>query len=84
MTNTTTDPSTFTKVEINCETGEQVETPFTQEDIDQYHKDKAEFEAREAANLAEQQALQALKDSARAKLVAGEPLTEEEAATLVI
>jgi hypothetical protein len=38
----------------------------------------------QAAREAEAGALAALKASARAKLVAGTPLTEEEAATLVI
>jgi hypothetical protein len=41
----------------------------------------------EADRLAQEQAeadLQALKDSAKAKLVAGEPLTAEEADTLVL
>lgn len=42
------------------------------------------FAATEAERLAAEEALAALKTSARAKLVAGEPLTEEEAATLVI
>ena len=42
------------------------------------------FATAEAERVAAADALDALKASARAKLVAGTPLTEEEAATLVI
>ena len=38
----------------------------------------------EAARQAEAEALQALKDSAKTKLIAGEPLTAEEANVLVL
>lgn len=37
-----------------------------------------------ADRIAAQEALEALKASARTKLVAGQPLTEEEAATIVL
>ena len=73
-----------TKLIVNCSTGERTVVPLTDEEI-------AEREARaaqaEADRLAQEQAeadLQALKDSAKAKLVAGEPLTAEEADTLVL
>jgi hypothetical protein len=46
-------------------------------DIAVYNENKSLWEA-------EQTRLNALKDSAKAKLVAGEPLTEEEASLLVI
>jgi hypothetical protein len=42
------------------------------------------FASQEAERLAAEEALTTLKASARAKLVAGEPLTAEEAETIVI
>lgn len=79
MTNTVIDV-----VEVNCETGESVERAFTAEE-------KARYEAGRLAALAEREAREAeearvlgLRASAKAKLVAGEPLTEEEAALIVL
>jgi len=71
-------------IEVNCETGEVVERPLTAEEIAQREVDAAAAEARRAEEDAAAEALAALKASAKAKLVAGTPLTEEEAATLVI
>jgi hypothetical protein len=75
---------TPTKVVIDCSTGETQILPLTAQEIAQRDQDAAaaaaDREAREAADTA----TAALKTSARAKLVAGEPLTEEEAALLVI
>ena len=71
-------------VEINCETGEVTERPLTAEEIAQREADAAATAVRKAEEDAAAEALAALKASAKAKLVAGQPLTEEEAATLVI
>jgi hypothetical protein len=75
---------TPTKVVIDCSTGETQILPLTAQEIAQRDQDAAaaaaDREAREAADAA----TAALKISARAKLVAGEPLTEEEAAVLVL
>jgi hypothetical protein len=71
-------------IEVNCETGEVVERPLTQEEISANEAAAAQAEADRIAREAEAEALAALKASARAKLVAGQPLTEEEAATLVL
>jgi len=71
-------------IEVNCETGEVVERPLTAEEIAQREVDAAAAAARKAEEDAAAEALAALKASAKAKLVAGTPLTEEEAATLVI
>ena len=71
-------------IEVNCETGEVVERPLTAEEIAQREVDAAAAAARKAEEDAVAEALAALKASAKAKLVAGTPLTEEEAATLVI
>jgi hypothetical protein len=73
-----------TRLEINCETGEESIVELTDAEIAQMEADAAAFAAQqeEAAQAAE--ALAALKASAKAKLIAGQPLTAEEADTLVI
>ena len=76
--------STPKAIEVNCETGVVTERDLTTEEIAQREADAAAFAASEATRLAAAEALAALKTSAKAKLVAGTPLTEEEAATLVI
>jgi hypothetical protein len=76
--------STPMAIEVNCETGEVTERPLTAEEISQREADAAAFAAAEAEREAAEAALTALKASAKAKLVAGTPLTEAEAATLVI
>ena len=73
-----------TKIIVNCETGVSAEIPLTSEEIAQREADAAAFATAEAERVAAADALTALKASARAKLVAGTPLTEAEAATLVI
>jgi hypothetical protein len=73
-----------TRIELNCETGVETIIELTDEEIAQLETDRAVFEARRAEQEAAAQALADLKASARAKLVSGTPLTEEEAATLVI
>jgi hypothetical protein len=73
-----------TKIEVNCTTGVETITELTDQEIAQLEIDRAAFEVREAAKQAAATALAALKASAKAKLVAGEPLTEEEAATIVL
>jgi hypothetical protein len=73
-----------TAIEVNCTTGEVTERPFTAEEIAQQEADALAFatQQEEAAQAAE--ALTVLKASAKAKLIAGQPLTAEEADTLVI
>ena len=73
-----------TKVIVNCETGEVTEVELTAEEVAQRAADAAAYATAQAEREAAAAALAALKASARAKLVAGTPLTEEEAATLVI
>jgi hypothetical protein len=72
------------KVIVDCSTGESVTVPLTPEELEQREIDRLAYEAEEAERIQAETELQALKDSARAKLVAGQPLTEAEAATLVI
>jgi len=71
-------------IEVNCATGEVTERPFTAEEIAQREVDAAAYAVAEAEKTAAAEALAALKASAKAKLVTGTPLTEEEASVLVI
>jgi len=73
-----------TRIEINCETGVESIIELTDAEVAQMEADRQTAEARKAEEDAAAQALTDLKMSARAKLVAGTPLTTEEAATLVI
>lgn len=73
-----------TAIEVNCTTGEVIERPLTAEEIAANEAAAAQAEADRVAAEEAATALAALKTSARAKLVAGQPLTEEEAATLVL
>ena len=75
---------TLTVSEVDCSTGIQTTRPMTTEEIAQREASMAAFAAEQAEREASAEALAALKASARAKLVAGTPLTEEEAATLVL
>lgn len=74
----------LTKVVFDCETQTESIVPLTEQEI-------LEREAMAAQALADQIAqeeaaatLAALKASAKAKLIAGQPLTAEEADTLVL
>lgn len=72
------------KLVVNLATGKEEYIELTPEEINE-----REIAGIEAATRAEEQAaaaaaLAALKESAKAKLVAGQRLTEEEAATLVL
>lgn len=73
-----------TRIEINCTTGVESIIELTDAEIAQMEVDRVAAEAREAELLAQREALAALKASAKAKLIAGQPLTAEEADTLVI
>ena len=73
-----------TRIEIDCSTGIESVIELTDAEIAQMEADSAAAAVRKAEEDAATEALAALKTSARAKLVAGTPLTEAEAATLVI
>ena len=73
-----------TRIEVNCTTGVESIIELTDAEVAQMEADRVAAEARKAEEDAAAQALANLKASARAKLVSGTPLTEEEAATLVI
>lgn len=72
------------KLVVNCETGETTEVELTAEEITQREVDAQAYAAQKAIEDAAAEALATLKASAKAKLIAGEPLTAEEADTLVI
>jgi len=75
---------TPTKMVVNCATGETQILPLTAAEIAQRDQDAAAAAAEREAREAAEAATAALKASAKAKLIAGEPLTEEEAAVLVV
>ena len=58
--------------------------PLTAEEIAQREADAAQYAQEQAEREAAEQARAELKASAKAKLIAGQPLTAEEADTLVI
>lgn len=74
----------LTKVVVDCSTGISEVVPLSAEEIAQREADAAAFAVAEAERQAAAEALATLKASAKAKLIAGEPLTAEEADTLVI
>ena len=73
-----------TKVVVNCADGTSEIIPLTEAELEQREADRLAWEAAEAEREAAAAALATLKASAKAKLIAGEPLTEAEADTLVI
>jgi uncharacterized coiled-coil DUF342 family protein len=72
------------KYEKNCTTGEETYTEFTADEVAEYEKMSKEIAANKAKADADAKALAELKVSAKAKLIAGTPLTAEEVDTLVI
>jgi hypothetical protein len=68
----------------NCETGEITERFLTAEEMVAREEMAAAAELERQARIAAVEARTALKVSAKAKLIAGDPLTEEEASVLVI
>lgn len=73
----------LTKIIVNCETGVTETVELTAEEIAQLEADQAQAQAEQEAREVEAARVQALKDSAKAKLVAGTKLTAEEAALLI-
>jgi len=73
-----------TRIEINCETGVESIIELTDAEVAQMEADRVAAAARKAEEDAAASALATLKASAKAKLIAGQPLTAEEADTLVI
>ncbi len=72
------------KLIINPENPNGVLVDMTPEEISQAEKDVAKEQAEITAQANKKQEQADLKASAKAKLVAGEPLTEAEADTIVL
>lgn len=73
----------LTKLIVNCETGEQEIVELTPAEVAEVEAAQAQAELDRAAHEAEVARIDALKVSARAKLVAGEVLTADEAALII-
>jgi hypothetical protein len=72
---------TYTIAEVNCETGEQIERPMTEEELAAHLERRTQAKAEWEAHQAELAAKEQVKASAIAKLAAL-GLTEEEAKAL--
>jgi hypothetical protein len=72
------------KLVMDLSKGTQEYVPLTTEEIQQRELDAIEFATQEANRQAEAERIATLKESAKAKLIAGEPLTGDEAAVLVM
>jgi len=79
------------RLEITPENPEGILVDLTAEEIAQKETDRTDWEAEKTAKAeaeaqaqADKEANEALKASAKAKLIAGEALTEEEADTIVL
>jgi hypothetical protein len=75
---------TLNKIIVDCAKGTQTIVPLTATEIAERDQEAAKYAQEKAKADADAQALQALKDSAKAKLIAGEKLTDKEAAAIVI
>lgn len=73
-----------TPMKLVVSNGKEEYLPLTEEELQQREVDAQAFAVAQAEREAAEQALAELKASAKAKLVAGEPLTEEEAAAIVL
>jgi hypothetical protein len=75
--------TTLTKLVVDCATGTQKEIPLSSEEIAQREADALAWQEAETARLAAEASTEALKASAKAKLIAGTALTEAEASVLI-
>lgn len=67
------------KLVHDCATGKTEEIELTPAEVAELDQQRASYEEERKQREAEAKALEDLKKSAKAKLIAGEPLTEEEA-----
>jgi hypothetical protein len=74
----------LTRVEFDCETQTETIVPLTEQEILEREAMAAQALADQIAQEEAAAALAAIKASAKAKLIAGQPLTAEEADTLVL
>jgi hypothetical protein len=71
-------------IEIDCSTGESVERDMTPAELEAQAAMQAQASEQAAINAEIEAHLTEVKASAKAKLIAGQPLTAEEADTLVL
>jgi hypothetical protein len=71
-------------VEVDCSTGIETVRDFTEQELEALEQVRVETEKFETAQKAEEKRVSDLKNSAKYKLVNGQPLTPEEASVLVI
>lgn len=71
-------------ISINCTTGEKTERAFTPAEVTQRETDQVAYLAEQAKQTAAANALATLKAEAKANLIAGLPMTAEQAATLFL
>jgi hypothetical protein len=74
----------LTRIEYDATTKTETIIELTEAEVAQLELDKIEAQAILAERESERLRVEELKSSARTKLVAGTPLTEEEAALLVL
>ena len=74
----------LTKGVVNCTTGESQVIELSDIEISELEVLAAQAEAERAEKSASEERILALKNSAKSKLIAGQPLTEEEASVLII
>jgi hypothetical protein len=72
------------KVIVDTATGEHKYIPLSAEEIAEREAQAIQAEADRVAREAEEARILALKESAKDKLVAGEPLSEEEAELILL
>ena len=72
------------KIVYDCEKKTTSYVPLSAAEIAQRDQDAAAYAEQQAAQEAAAEALAELKASAKAKLIAGQPLTAEEADVLVL
>ena len=72
------------KIVVDCETGLTAVVPLSDEEIAEREAQASQAIQERAEREAAAEALAALKASAKQKLIAGEPLSAEEADTLVL
>ena len=75
---------TYKKIFIDGQTGEQRIEEFTSEEVTQKEADQENAKVKQEAFQAKLKAKEDNKASAKAKLIAGEALTEDEADTIVL
>lgn len=74
----------YIHADYDCATGETTYRALTSEEIAEIELKTQEYEAERTAQAEAAEAREILKASAKAKLIAGEPLTAEEAEVIVM